>query len=438
MNRPTILERPVRIATLISILESAVANRNRQYKVGKLLEELELAKREAERAKEESDRASRAKSEFLANMSHEIRTPLGVVLGFTELAMEPNIPEEQRKSYGMAMRRNGQLLLALVNDILDLAKVESGKIETEAVEMPLLNLINEVVSALTPTAQNKNVNLFLTTAKNLPNIVKSDPTRLKQVLMNVVGNAVKFTAHGCVSLDVYFEELENDRTKLIFDVADTGLGISESQLLKLFKPFSQADSSMTREFGGTGLGLILSRQLARAMGGELQLVRSTPEVGSLFRISIPVGRVEKPEPVLADSTAIDQHKVKLEGLKVLLVEDSKDNQFLISHMLGAAGVSVEIADDGMDALDLTMNGEFDVVLMDIQMPRLDGNETTKRLRKKGYKRPIVALTANALKGDKEKAMDSGFDDYITKPILRNTLLETIHRVSQPKSASLHL
>lgn len=288
----TILERPVRVATLTSILESAIANRKRQYKVRDLVQELVEARKEAEQSKEESDRANRAKSEFLANMSHEIRTPLGVILGFTDLAIEElHAPAEERKGFMMAIHRNGQQLLALVNDILDLAKVESGRIQTEWLEVSILGLLNDIITGLTPSAARKNVEIALNVAPDFEPFGKTDPTRIRQIVMNILGNAIKFTKQGRITVTASSQRINDALSKVIITVKDTGIGISDEQQAKLFQPFSQADSSMTREFGGTGLGLVLSRQLARALGGDLQLITSVPHIGSTFEISFEVGTV---------------------------------------------------------------------------------------------------------------------------------------------------
>jgi len=291
----TVLERPVRVATLISILESSIANRKRQYEVRDLVKELVQARREAELAKDESDRANRSKSEFLANMSHEIRTPLGVILGFTDLALDDKTTDEERKVFRSTIQRNGQLLLALVNDVLDLAKVESGRIETESVETSVEEILQEVVTGLRPVAAEKNVNIVLTMVNPFPSKVKSDPIRIRQVILNVLGNAVKFTRSGQITLKLWVTTTSKERSKIFLEVTDTGLGISEQQRQKLFRPFSQADSSTTREYGGTGLGLVLSRRLTLALGGDLRLISSKPGEGSKFEISFEAEMIQLEE-----------------------------------------------------------------------------------------------------------------------------------------------
>lgn len=423
IRNSTILERPVRIATLISVVESAVANRMRQYEVRKLMQQLIESRKEAELSKIESDRANQTKSEFLANMSHEIRTPLGVMLGFTDLALDEKTSESDRKTYFQAVHRNGRLLLDLVNDILDLAKVESGHIAIEKIDMPIQETIKEIISGFHTIAAGKKIELGLNFQDGFPQNIKTDPMRFRQIFTNVLGNAVKFTKQGHVITDARYSKLDNGRLKISLVVSDTGLGISKEQRNKLFQPFSQADSSMTRQYGGTGLGLVLSRKLAKALKGDLKLISSKLGEGSKFEITIEV----EPTKLSAKlETESDTHLAQsVEGMHVLLAEDSIDNQFIISRFLEQVGIDVEVANNGAEAIEKAQKKNYDVILMDIQMPQLDGNEATRKLRASGYNKPIVALTANALKGDKEKALSTGFDDYITKPIQRNELFYSL-------------
>jgi signal transduction histidine kinase len=420
----TILERPVRIATLTTILETAVANRRRQYEVRDLVQKLIEARHEAEFAKNESDRANRAKSEFLANMSHEIRTPLGVILGFTELAMnEPDTSPEEKRSYLSAIHRNGQLLLALVNDILDLAKVEAGRIETEMVEVSIPSAIKEVIANLSPVAEKKNVEIHLQVAPDFDALGKTDPTRLRQIVMNVLGNAIKFTKKGRIDIQLSSQRTGTLTAKIFVRVRDTGMGISEQQQAKLFQPFSQADSSTTRQFGGTGLGLVLSRRLARALGGDLILISSIPEVGSTFEISIEVSVI--PDRKVSRSTQLALPPTDLKGAHILLAEDSLEIQEIIQRILKMAGASVEVANNGAEAVEKALAKHYEILMMDIQMPVMDGKEALRLLRQNGYTRPIIAVTANSLKGEKEAALSLGFDDYMTKPLHQDTLVRTI-------------
>jgi signal transduction histidine kinase/ActR/RegA family two-component response regulator len=412
----TVLERPVRLATLVSVLESAIANRRRQYEVRGLLRELESAKIE-------SDRANKTKTEFLANMSHEIRTPLAAVLGFSELALEENLDPRARATYKNSIKRNGQLLLALVNDVLDLSKIEAGKVDLENIEVPVNDLIHDVLSALQPQAAAKKLVLNSQVGPDVPDLVLTDPVRFRQIIMNVLGNAIKFTSSGTVGLSVTARDAGNTYYEMRVEISDTGLGISDGQRPRLFQAFSQADSSTTRSYGGTGLGLVLSRKLARALGGDLELISSQPGRGSNFLITLPVGKVTGTAASPETAAAV----IDVRDSSVLLVEDSPDNQMLISHILQMAGVKVVTANDGIEGIERAMHDDYDVVLMDIQMPRLDGKEATRRLRRQGYTKPIVALTANALKADQESAADAGFDGYLTKPLQRKKLFEVLGR-----------
>jgi signal transduction histidine kinase/CheY-like chemotaxis protein len=425
LRNTTVLERPIRVATLASILESAIANRKRQYEVRDLVHLLVVARQEAESSKKESDQANQAKSEFLANMSHEIRTPLGIIIGFSNLADEDDISNEDRKTYINTIQRNGKLLLDLVNDILDLAKVESGHMAVEEVETSVEEILKDVMLGLVPNAAKKNINLITNIQSNFPLKVKTDPTRVRQIFLNVIGNAVKFTKYGSVTAELSYEIVNSDRIGINLIVTDTGLGISEEQKIKLFKPFSQADSSMAREYGGTGLGLILSRNLTKALGGNLELLQSKAGVGSTFKISLVCKCVAAIQPCVEEKTS--QRKTSFEGVEVLVAEDSPDNQYLLSKILQQENMRVDIANNGLEAITKASNNNYDIILMDIQMPKMDGNKATSFLRKSGYSRPIIALTANALKGDKEKALASGFDDYITKPVQRVELFDSIKK-----------
>lgn len=428
LRNATFLERPVRVATFVSVLSAAVANRLRQYEVRELLNQLEASRLEAVRANE-------AKSEFLAKMSHEIRTPLGAVLGFADLMADGSLDRADRKSYATTIQRNGQLLAALIDDILDLAKVEAGRIDIEAIPTSLFELACEVTSVLEPRAFSKKLKLHVDTSMLASNIVLTDPIRLKQILVNVIGNALKFTSQGEIKVALSSSPITDNQHLLLVDVKDTGVGISEEQEARLFKPFSQADNSTTRAYGGTGLGLILSRQLARAMGGDLILLKSAPNEGSTFRITIKV------QPLSADKEegaswetppAVGQSHI--DGRQILLVEDSPDNQFLIGRILSLAGAKVEFAGDGLEGSEKALGGEFDLVLMDIQMPRMSGHEAVSVLRSKGYGKPVVALTAHALKGERERCLTAGFDDYLTKPIQRDSLIRTVNYILAAKKA----
>jgi signal transduction histidine kinase len=421
----TMLEEPVRLSSLISIVRSAIAYRRRQYQQRDLLAQLEQSRREAVEA-------DRAKSDFLANMSHEIRTPLGAVMGFSELLMEPGLSERERQVYMTAIRRNGQMLSALVDDILDLAKVEAGRIEIEHLEFSLSELLAEAVSSLEPQASRKGLPLILERAPDTPEMIRTDPIRLKQILMNIIGNAIKFTSVGAVNVRLEGRNTSPSNVELRVEIEDSGIGISSSQSERLFQPFTQADTSTTRRFGGTGLGLVLSRRLAQALGGNLALKWSVPGGGSCFEIVLPVESL--PEGEVSESTVETETTLvcagPLQGRHILVVDDSLDNQLLIGRTLKLLGAHIELANDGLEAVHKAMEKSYDVVLMDLQMPRLGGVEATRILREKGFTQPIVALTAHAMKEDRQRCLRVGCTDYLTKPIQRAHLVRVLEKVAR--------
>jgi CheY-like chemotaxis protein/nitrogen-specific signal transduction histidine kinase len=390
---------------------------------------------ELEHSRHEAVEASRAKSDFLANMSHEIRTPLGAILGFTELMMDSGISKREKKDYMMAARRNGQMLSALIDDILDLSRVEAGRLEIAKLEFSLNELVSEVISALEPLASKKGLPLNVTKSKDLDQMT-GDPIRLKQILVNIVGNAIKFTSHGAVDVRFSLDASSSERSLLNIEVEDTGIGISPQQAAQLFRPFTQADTSSTRRFGGTGLGLVLSQRLARAMGGDLKLQWSIPGGGSNFAVSLPVVAARKVRPIRkapVAAVAVQQDSgLPLAGSRILLVDDSLDNQMLISRILKLLGAEVDLANDGLEGIEKALSDSFDVILMDLQMPRLGGVEATRMLRAKGYKQPIVALTAHAMQEDRQRCISVGCSDYLTKPVQRSHLVQVIERVAQLK------
>ncbi|MBX2988697.1 MAG: response regulator [Bdellovibrionaceae bacterium] len=380
--------------------------------------------------------ASRAKSAFLANMSHEIRTPLGAMIGFAELLLDnESISAEQREN-SMTIVRNGRQLLRIVDEILDLSKVESERILIERIEFSLPALIDEVMSLLDVKAREKNLHLRVRRPQDLPARIVSDPTRLRQILLNVVGNAIKFTDQGQVSVDVSVQpSVKGDRScKLEFRVKDSGIGMNAEQASHLFQPFMQADESMARRFGGTGLGLFLSRRLARLLGGDLILEKSQPGEGSTFVVHLRVDGVV--ESGLEESMRLDQVVQKRANEsqapshddrphRVLIVDDAPDNRALISHYVKRMGFIPDTAENGSQGVEKALSQSYDVILMDIQMPEMDGFEAVSLLRSKNYRKPVIALTAHAMKGDRERCIAGGFDDYLFKPIDRNALKNSI-------------
>ncbi|HEX4924629.1 MAG TPA: MASE1 domain-containing protein [Bdellovibrionales bacterium] len=370
--------------------------------------------------KRSAEVASHAKSSFLAAMSHEIRTPLGAILGFAEVLKEQEIKESDRRRYLDIIGRNGRELSRLIDDILDLSKVEAGRLNVERGPVSINGLVSDVVALLSQKARAKDIRLAVNLEPGVPETIQSDPTRLRQILINLVGNAIKFTKAGDVSLTVRMSGLEDG--KIEFLVRDSGSGIDPSDHGKLFQPFSQTKTCKGK--GGTGLGLFLSRRLAEALGGDVRLVESTPGHGSAFVATVAVGRSVMSDDGHAPSPA-GPRADSLSGLKILVVDDSDDNRALVEHLLTKRGASVEVAHDGREGIEMALSHNYDLVLMDIQMPVLDGLTATQQLRKKGYRRPIVALTAHAMKEDRERALENGFDEHVAKPIVPNELMGAI-------------
>ena len=387
-------------------------------------------------SKDAAERANVSKTQFLANMSHEIRTPIGAILGFADLMKNPANTAEENQNYIAIVDRNSQQLLRLIDDILDLTKAEAGWMAIDPIEFSLSDLLTEFTSIMTFKAEEKGIAFRLTNETHIPDFIKADNGRLRQVLNNIVGNALKFTTKGGVEMKIAFEN-----PILRFTVVDTGVGITAEQECKLFKAFGQADSSTTRNFGGTGLGLVLSRRIAEALGGKLELSACQENLGSTFVIEINspllpnaklVGR-ETLKTMISEAVGYRKDGSVLLGIKVLLVEDSPDNQILIQMYLEKEGAEVTVVSDGALGVKSALTDEFDVILMDIQMPVLDGHEATKILRTAKFKKPIVALTAHAFKEEQAKCLESGFTDFLTKPIKRSLLIDTLAKYASSQS-----
>lgn len=391
-------------------------------------------KRELEATRLQAERASQAKSAFLANMSHEIRTPLGAIMGFVDLLKESGLEHEEVANYLSIIERNSHHLLRIIDDILDLTKVEAGKMIIENLEFSLIQFMADFSSLAGMKARENGISFEFTVSTLLPETIVSDPTRLRQILSNVVGNAVKFTEKGRVELAVSYAG-----SHLEFRVTDTGRGISKEQRSVLFQAFSQADPSTTRKFGGTGLGLILTKNLSQAMGGDFVLIESELGKGSTFAVNIQVKTPDsvKLVPLKAvritpeTDLRISPNDIDLKGFDILLVEDSPDNQFLIQMMLGKTGAKITLANNGAEGVKFAQAHNYNVILMDIQMPVMDGHDAVKTLRASGYTGPIIALTAHAMKEERERAIASGFSHFLTKPIHRKSLLELLGVIHSP-------
>jgi PAS domain S-box-containing protein len=382
--------------------------------------------RELKDAREAADTANRAKSDFLANMSHEIRTPLAGILGYAEMLIHYCKTDEERRDYGVKIKRNADNLTELINDILDLSKVEAGALKLEKLKFSPLTEIESTLGMFQLQAEEKGIVLESAVERPIPESVVSDPKRFRQVLINMLGNAVKFTDAGKVKLTV-----KMDRTgktpRLAVSVKDTGCGIPAEAHSKLFQPFVQADSSTTRRYGGTGLGLILSRRLARAMGGDLVLAGSIPGKGSTFVFTMDPGDSSHGFSQVTTTEPISKAGVRLDGVRILVAEDHADNEELIRNFLTRAGAEVEVARNGAEAVALARSEKFDIILMDIQMPIMDGYAATRQLREEALSLPIIALTAHAMNDERERCLKAGFSDFLTKPLDITLLLSTIRR-----------
>ena len=382
--------------------------------------------RELAQAKETAEAATRAKGEFLANMSHEIRTPMNAIMGFTHLAGGTDLSARQR-DYVEKIGASAQSLLGIINDILDFSKIEADKLAMEAIPFDLNEVLNNVTTLVGIRAAEKSLKLLLAVDPDLPGMLVGDPLRLGQILTNLSNNAVKFTDAGEVTIAVRLVDESADQIRLRFEVRDTGIGMTEDQRARVFESFSQADTSTTRRYGGTGLGLAISRRLVDMMGGRIG-VDSEPGRGSSFHFTLAFGRAQGPVPErgpkpVAPSVGLAR------GVRILLVEDNVINQQVAREILEGAGVSVIIAGNGREALEALEQGRFDGVLMDVQMPEMDGIEATRALRRADRfdDLPVIAMTANAMAGDRERCLEAGMNDYVSKPIDPNELFRVLER-----------
>jgi len=407
--------------------------------------------------KKAAEHANNVKSEFLANMSHEIRTPLNAILGFTEVLRKGKYSKQEQDDFLQLIHSSGDHLLSLINDILDLSKIEAGKMEFTKENCSLWDIIEEVVSAFRIQAQHKNITLKAIAKTSLPKTFECDAIRLKQLLTNLIGNALKFTEDGGVWINVsWIEPYEQDcgtqaEPSLVIEVRDTGIGITKESMEQLFTPFNQVDNSITRKYGGTGLGLAISNRIAEGFGGKIQ-IESEIGFGSKFKVLMPTCPFLQCE--LVEASDLNQPKKREQpkvqtsvcdtdvysefclpkGIHVLLCEDGIANQLLIKQVLKKANVEVTLAENGKEGVDAVdrQKDRYDLILMDMQMPIMDGYTAAKKIRELGYQRSIIALTAHAMRGDRERCLDAGCSDYITKPIEINKFMSSIKNACEPE------
>jgi len=399
--------------------------------------ERQLEAEELKESKDAAERANQAKSSFLANMSHEIRTPLTAIIGFADTALHEGKTMDQRLDSLKKIKRSGDHLLHLINDILDLSKVEAGEMDIEKTSVNVFRVISDIENIVREQASNKGLEFSISYQFPLPEKIHSDSLRLKQILLNLCNNAIKFTEQGKVDINV---EYSDDDSELEFKVNDTGIGLSQQQIEKIFLPFKQADSTTSRRFGGTGLGLSLSKRLSGLLGGELHAT-SEVGVGSNFHLKLKLGEEDtKVTNFITDETQLENHndhshfvmdKELLSG-NILLAEDDELNQELISMYLEDMGANVTIAENGQVALDSIAVKEFDLIYMDMQMPVLSGYDTVIQLRKDNCMLPIVMLTANATLEDRNMCRDAGCNDFVTKPIDEDRLYEVTAKYLKPE------
>ena len=388
----------------------------------------------------QAEMANIAKSEFLANMSHEIRTPMNAVIGFSNILAEEQM-DDTHKEYVRTILKSAGNLMTIIDDMLDFSKIESGKLEIECVNCSLGEILNSIESMMHSQTEEKGLEFEILEANGLPDQIYTDPSRLRQCLINLINNAIKFTENGFVHVNISLEEIDN-KPFIHFDVEDTGIGIAHDNQQNIFESFTQADGSTCRKYGGTGLGLAITKQLVNLLGGEISL-KSKEGKGSVFSLKIPAGIDIRSQPFL------DRHNIankltfagdqpdttKFPG-SVLVAEDVITNQILIKQILNNAGLEVTLAENGKEAVEKALQQQFDIIFMDMMMPVMNGYEATRKLRGKGLNTTIIAVTANAMKGDKRKCLEAGCNDYLSKPISRDELYEILEKHLHVKSPAI--
>ena len=440
VNASTVIDRKVK-ATLISISDISERKLLEQQNV---VTAKNISKLNAEK-KYVLESASRFKSDFIANMSHEIRTPLAIIRGYSELLADKD-GDLENQTWIKTILASSQQLELLINDILDLSKIEAGKIEVELKSVALSQIISDVKNLLSLKVFEKGIHLKFAVLGTVPSTIMTDPLRLKQILLNVIGNAIKFTDRGGVDVVLSYKDKgdETSNSVLEFSVTDTGIGMTLDQQKKIFGAFSQADSTITRRFGGTGLGLSLSLNLARVLGGNIVVMESEIGKGSTFTVTINPGSIENVAmlqgPAAFEGEVIaaiekDTAVGSIKGMKILLVEDAEDIRALVNHILVSQRAIVSVASNGMEGIQLSHKSDFDLILMDLQMPVLDGVQAVEQLRSEGCKLPIFAMTAHAMNGERERCISKGFTDYLSKPINFKKLSAMASKYRRPMEPS---
>lgn len=415
----TLIKRPVQLYNMITTIRSALRDRERQYGLRNLIEERKNQAVILQAAAAKANAANIAKSEFLANMSHEIRTPMNAIIGLSSILSRSHPLTDKQREFVDTLRSSGESLLMLINDLLDIAKIEASGIEIELIPINIGKLIEEIVSMMSLRAEEKGLAFIINTKAIDGKIYLGDPTRIRQIITNLCSNAVKFTSHGSIEITVEAEFRDSNTSNVLISVEDTGLGIAPDKLEKIFDKFTQADNTISRKFGGTGLGLAISKTLAEMMGGSIQ-VSSALEVGSRFTVSLPL-QISKNKVATQEIAreSVEYGVVKGKGC-VLLVEDYEPNVLVASTFLEIFGYDYDVARSGAEAVDKALKNKYIAILMDVQMPELNGFEASGAIRAHEKKAgngqiPIIGMTAHALDGDRERCLASGMDDYISKP-----------------------
>jgi len=444
----TLVQKSIDLSDLMRVLEDKNYDLEQsRAELEKTLAAYQKSREELRVAKEAAEAATRIKSEFLANMSHEIRTPMNGVIGMINLLLEAEPTDEQRELAETA-RISAESLMSIINDILDFSKVEAGRLDLEPVPFDLFIVAEEVLDLLSIEASKRDIDVRMRYAPDTPRHFVNDPGRIRQVLVNLMSNAIKFTLKGHVILDIRAEVAAKDEIHVIVTVDDSGIGIPEDKLKSIFEQFSQADMSATRKFGGAGLGLTISRHLVELMGGDIRAT-SRVGVGSTFTVTLPMLLDWSAEQNAARLNAGSIHDGKTEAAeclsgRILVVEDNVVNQKVAVRMLEKMGCRVDVAANGLEALDILARCPYDLVFMDLHMPEMDGLTATIEIRRQecgDYRIPIVAMTADAMTGDREKCLDAGMDDYITKPVRKSDVQAALRNWIRPdqinKRAVLH-